>query len=76
MKMDLLQIKDTEIDNLDISYTAEDGMVMLFTPNMNDTSLHYHIELKPHEYIALYSFLSRYVPEPANEQSLTNLSKR
>ena len=38
-------IRDTEKDNLYISWDDEDGFVFLFTPDMNNTNIHYHIEL-------------------------------
>lgn len=61
---DIQQIKSGKIDNLSISYNSEDGMVILYTPNMDDSMEHYHIELSIAEYITLYSFLSKYAPVP------------
>ena len=55
------KVKDRDKERLDISYSDEDGMVILFVPNIDEHE-HYHIELKPYEYIALYSFLYQYAP--------------
>lgn len=53
----IVQIKDTDTDNLSISYFEDEGVVMLFTPNMDDKMEHFHIELNPKEVWELKKFL-------------------
>lgn len=61
MKVEIAQIKEDEIDNLSISHDDEDGFVLLFTPDMDNTIDHYHIELTYDEAKRLRSFIDCYV---------------
>lgn len=59
-------IKDTKTNNLQISEdTGRDSddftAVLLYTPNMNDTSEHFHIELGLEEVAKLYAWLGRFL---------------
>jgi hypothetical protein len=54
------QIKYEEVDNLSVSWEAEEGFVMLFTPDMNDKMEHHHIELSKEEAFKLAAFLTEY----------------
>lgn len=58
MNIKIEQIKDTEIDNLSVSWDEEDGFVLLFTPDMEDTAEHFHIELTNDEAWALADFIN------------------
>lgn len=52
-------IRDTRRDNLYIGWDEEDGFVFLFTPDMENTGNHYHIELSENQSIRLCLFLNR-----------------
>jgi len=69
MRVVIEQIKDTKVDNLSISWDEEDGTVMLFTPYMDDTGEHYHIELSDEECTKLFHFLKENVPSIAEAGS-------
>ena len=52
-------IRDTEQDNLYIGGDEEDGFVMLFTPSMSNTDIHYHIELSLDQVTRLMRYLDK-----------------
>ena len=56
-------IRDTERDNLYIGWDEEDGFVMLFTPTMSNTDIHYHIELSLDQVKRLSRYLDKQVFE-------------
>ena len=56
-------IRDTERDNLYVSWDDEDGFVMLFTPSMKNTDTHYHIELSVDGATRLKAFLEKKLVE-------------
>ncbi len=56
-------IRDTERDNLQISWDDEDGFVLLFTPDMADTMKHYHVELSQEQATRLSVFLDKKLAE-------------
>ena len=58
-------IRDTERDNLHIGWDDDDGFVMLFTPDMNNTGIHYHVELSAHQATQLALFLNKKLGELA-----------
>lgn len=57
MKVAIEQIRDTEVDNLSVSWDEEDGFMMLFTPYMDDKMNHFHIELSTEQAAKLKEFL-------------------
>jgi hypothetical protein len=57
MKVKIAEIKETEVDNLSISWDEEDGFVLLFTPYMDNKMEHFHIELTDKEAWALEDFI-------------------
>lgn len=66
MTMPVGKIRDTERDNLQISedVAIDDGApiaVLLFTPDMADTSEHHHIELDREQAAALKQWLHEYL---------------
>lgn len=63
-KHGITKIKSGNFHNLSISYEVEDEHkvpMFLFTPNMKDTSLHYHIELSNQEATELRDWLNDYL---------------
>ena len=46
-------------NNLRISWEEEDGFLFLFTPDMENTDNHYHIELTEDEAMQLSLFLNK-----------------
>lgn len=58
-------IRDTERDNLYIGWDDEDGFVMLFTPDMDNTGNHYHVELSEDQAMQLALFLNKKLGELA-----------
>lgn len=63
-KYSITKIKDTKHNNLTISIdNMGDGKipVLLFTPSMNDTQNHYHIELTLKEAKILRDWVNKYV---------------
>lgn len=56
-------VKDSRHNNLHIGWDDEDGFVMLFTPDMENTSDHYHIELSEKEAAKLTLFLEKKLVE-------------
>jgi len=65
-------ICDSDIYHLSVSY--DEGIVLLFTPDMGNTAKHFHIELEAKEVVDLYLFLSKYIMElmrqvPEEDQS-------
>ena len=69
-------IRDTERDNLYIGWDDEDGFVMLFTPSMKNTDIHYHVELNEKQAMRLSSFLNKKLSElkTNDERSKKNTS--
>ncbi len=58
-----ITIRDRVRDNLQISWDEEDGFVFLFTPDMESTITHYHVELTEDEAMQLGLFLNRKLQE-------------
>lgn len=56
-------IKDTNFDNISISYDDDDGMMMLFTPDMTDTSEHYHIQFNCDDAMKMRDFITSIEPQ-------------
>ena len=52
-------IKNGARNNLQISWDEEDGFVCLLTPHMDNTDIHYHIELSQDEAKQLSLFLNK-----------------
>lgn len=53
------EIKTSKRDNLRISWDDEDGFILLFTPDMGNTDIHYHILLSDVEAKQLSSFIEK-----------------
>ncbi|MEQ1922356.1 MAG: hypothetical protein ABL952_07590 [Pyrinomonadaceae bacterium] len=51
-------ICDRTLDHLHIGWD-DDGFVFLFTPDMSDTSNHYHIEMNEEQALRLRDFLNK-----------------
>lgn len=62
-KVEVEIIRDFKRDNLHISWDEEDGFVMLFTPDMGDTNVHYHVELDLDQASKLSEFLNKKLEE-------------
>ncbi len=58
-----ITIRDRVRDNQQISWDEEDGFVFLFTPDMENTITHYHVELTEDEAMQLGLFLNRKLQE-------------
>lgn len=56
-----MSIRDTESDNLHICWSEEDGFMILFTPDMQNTNNHYHVELNRDQATMLRDFLSEHI---------------
>ncbi len=56
-----VSIRDTESDNLHICWSEEDGFMILFTPDMQNTNNHYHVELNHDQATMLRDFLSEHI---------------
>ncbi|MBX3288839.1 MAG: hypothetical protein KF855_05780 [Acidobacteria bacterium] len=52
-------IRDTERDNLYIGWDDEDRFVILFTPSMKNTDIHYHVGLSVDEASRLMRYLEK-----------------
>ena len=61
-------IRDTERDNLYIGWDDEDGFVMLFTPSMKNTDIHYHVELSLDQATRLMRYLNKQLFEIRKEK--------
>ena len=61
--MNALIIRDSQRDNLQISWDDEDGFVLLFTPDTAITATHYHVELSKDEATRLGLFLNKKLEE-------------
>lgn len=58
------KIRDTKVDNLQISRDdMGEGVipVLLYTPHMNHTKTHFHIELSKAQAAELYTWLGQYL---------------
>lgn len=62
-------LRDTERDNLHISWDDEDGFVLFFTPDMQNASNHYHVELTGDQATRLSSFLNKKLSEIQGQQT-------
>lgn len=64
------KIRDTERDNLQISedtdFDEKPIAVLLFTPDMDNTSEHHHIELDREQATALKQWLHEYLERTAS----------
>lgn len=58
-------IRNSQRDNLQISWDEEDGFILLFTPNIADTGNHYHVELTEVEATRLSLFVRKKLGELA-----------
>ena len=56
-------IRDHERDNLHIGWDGEPGFVLLFTPDMSDINVHYHVELDLDQASKLSEFLNKKLEE-------------
>lgn len=61
-KYSITDIKDSKYNNLIISID-EKSPVLLYTPNMDNTAEHFHIELNDKEANKLYMWLMQYFGE-------------
>ena len=61
-------IKDEVRNNLHVSWEEEDGFLLFFTPDMENTDNHYHIELTEDESLQLALFLNRKLEELRGER--------
>ncbi len=61
--MEAIVIRKNRRDNLHISWDESDGFVFLFTPDMENTDNHYHIELTDRQAMRLSSFLNKKLEE-------------
>ncbi len=64
-KVEAIIIRDSQRDNLHISWDEEDEFVFLFTPDMENTNNHYHVELTEDQATRLSSFLNKKLDELA-----------
>jgi len=63
MDFEAIVIKDEARNNLHVSWDAEDGFILLLTPDMKNTGNHYHVELTEDEAMQLGLFVNRKLQE-------------
>jgi hypothetical protein len=83
-KFGVTKIVDEKRDNLSLSFDSgcrrikdgEVGLVFLFTPDMSETSSHYHIELNKDEIINLKNWIDSFLEEPSMLERYKNDLKK